>query len=502
MITEAALETLRHHVGDAFKAGMGQFPHFTLHGIEHLEELDRLARLLQEVIPLPQERLMLLRLALILHDYAMVDVPDSERECELRKRMSSEESFADIVRKSHQDEIINAFSRPSKRDFLNGLGLLPMEIKDAIEVARHHRYHPLLKAREDLQVLCALMRLIDELDIGPKRAPLATYLALRSRMEPISKLHWLKHLCTRPLEGPEIMRHGAKTLVTFRVSIEATEGTWRPLQGLVVGKIERCLDQEKIHRVLRERFQVEFRVLPDTGPSSGTNGYLPTEVEADLKELEGSALADTTPRPPPRSSRGDPVVAQVQKIVDGVVTASDSPSSADDNGHRVVEELQQRLHKLEATIQAKSQPDGIARWEGATAIHRAATLLFHHGHVVVAKELLLYLPEKAKSIFFFGLLYLYDASKSSVEGLRLCHSAYAKGLEDVEATMAHNCLAEGPQPALLKRRLLLLSHLLDDSSLHSSKALDPNGLEASLARLAAWAEKERENYDRAMKYCE
>ena len=66
MIHDHALATLRNYVAEAFKAGTPTFPHFTLHGQEHLEELDRLAKLIgPNILDLTAERLDLLRLALI-----------------------------------------------------------------------------------------------------------------------------------------------------------------------------------------------------------------------------------------------------------------------------------------------------------------------------------------------------------------------------------------------------------------------------------------------------
>ena len=122
MIYEDALASVRRHVAAAFKAGTSTFPHYTLHGEEHLAELDRLALLFGSAIPaLSKERLDLLRLAIILHDFAMVDVPDPAREEGLRQQMGPGLSFADIVRKTHQDEIDRSFTQPQRIAFLQGL---------------------------------------------------------------------------------------------------------------------------------------------------------------------------------------------------------------------------------------------------------------------------------------------------------------------------------------------------------------------------------------------
>ena len=118
MIEEYQLKTLRKHVSQAFSAGMPQFPHYTLHGKEHLNELDRLCRLICGSIPIlndDTEKINLLRLAIIMHDYAMVDVPSPEREQELRALMEPTLSFADIVRKL----IRMKSSRVCKKELMN-----------------------------------------------------------------------------------------------------------------------------------------------------------------------------------------------------------------------------------------------------------------------------------------------------------------------------------------------------------------------------------------------
>lgn len=102
MIRDESLSTFRNYVATAFKAGTEEFPHYTLHGAEHLDELDRLALMIGKSIPnLLRDRLDLLRLALIMHDFAMVAVPTPAREQELRDQMEPGLSFADIVRKTH-----------------------------------------------------------------------------------------------------------------------------------------------------------------------------------------------------------------------------------------------------------------------------------------------------------------------------------------------------------------------------------------------------------------
>lgn len=300
MIEEHGLDTFRDIVAEAFKAGMELFPDFTLHGREHLEELDRLVLLMAQAIPelkRDPNAVSLLRLAVILHDYAMVAVPTTDREAELREQMGPEVSFAEIVRKTHQDEIVHALSNSDTTAVLTstfpnaGLG----HLKDACEIAKFHRFHPLKKAPEHLRGLCALMRLVDELEIGPRRAPRPAYLAKRARMGPESRLHWLKHICSREIDkrlGTMTFeeRGGNRRIVKVWVAVAATADSWRGLQDLVYQKIRRCLLDEGVSQIVKDRWHVEVQVRKGPDDLCGELPILPKAIEEDLAELAASPL--------------------------------------------------------------------------------------------------------------------------------------------------------------------------------------------------------------------
>lgn len=338
MVFENAIANLQRYVGEAFKAGTAFFPYYTLHGVEHLQELDRLARLIGGAIPrLSEERLGLLRLAIAVHDFAMVDVPGESREKELRRRQGDSIALSDLIRKTHQDEIERCFTKRERLDYLMAVipGATPGLLGDVATIAKYHRLHPLDQAPSHVRELCALMRILDELDIGPLRAPLPTYEALRDRMEPSAKLHWLKHLCSRPIDAYSTFSIEQKNFLRIlRVSVvvEATESTWEPIQNLVVRKLQNCLEGELVNQVLQKMLQVEFEVAPSLSQPSGPTAWLNQALREDLDNLaqdllcpkEGSpatsfaecqpVLSPTSPGPPasvsaPRSSREFKVIA-------------------------------------------------------------------------------------------------------------------------------------------------------------------------------------------------
>ncbi len=299
MINESGLQNFREYVAMAFSAGMQHFPHFTLHGREHLEEVDRLARLVHKATPqLSEEQANLLRLALIMHDFAMVAVPSPEREAELRARMGVDISFADIVRKTHQDEIANSFAKEDRIAYLMSTfgGDQAHVVQDACTIAQYHRFKPLADAPPHLKALCALVRIIDELDIGPRRAPIPAYEAMRERMEDVSRFHWLKHIQCRPIMPDatftvELCEHERRVLRIW-VAVRATGDTWQWMQDHICAKIRSCLDDDGVNTILAERLGIRFEVsgAREEARLSGVTGFMHPVVRQDLDAMVGTAL--------------------------------------------------------------------------------------------------------------------------------------------------------------------------------------------------------------------
>ncbi|NQT15455.1 MAG: hypothetical protein HQ582_22045, partial [Planctomycetes bacterium] len=361
MISEHSLSTFRDYVGDAFKAGLEDFPHYTLHGREHLEELDRLALLMGDAIPaLTDDRRDLLRIAVVMHDFAMVHVPNSEREAELRAQMDPGLSFADIIRKTHQDEIERCLTDKDRVNSLMDMftDVEPYKLEDACTVARYHRFHPLDGAPDHLKDLCALMRLIDELDIGPRRAPRAAYGALRDRMDANSRFHWLKHICTRPIERDAtftVETCNDRRSLRIWIAVKATEGTWEVLQEAICSKIGQCLDDEGANDVIRTRLGVEFHVERASEQLCGEALFLPTFVREDL----GSVV------PPVGSVSDEPVAEGVGEDSSG--DAGDTPASA--NGEA----------EMPATENAATSTEGGAPQKAGETVDRGAVSSSYSG---------------------------------------------------------------------------------------------------------------------------
>jgi len=301
VISEHSLSAFRENVAAAFKAGMEAFPHYTLHGKEHLDEVDRLARMIADAIPKlrdNRERTNVLRLALVLHDLAMVDAPDRERAPELAKQIGPDLSFADVVRKTHQDEVARCLTERANGLTATFPGASPHEFEDALTIARFHRFHPLTEAPAHVRDLCALMRLIDELDIGPNRAPHPAYQALRSRMAHAARFHWLKHICTRSVDRDAtftVETCNERRWIGLWVAVRATARTWQPLQDRVVGKIEHSLAEEGVRQVIKDALGVEFCVEKSRAHLSGEAAVLSSFVREDLEALIDTGFLSVPP---------------------------------------------------------------------------------------------------------------------------------------------------------------------------------------------------------------
>lgn len=296
MIEDHQLLTLRDTIGNAFSNGMPQFPHYTLHGKEHLNELDRLCLLICGCLPEIKDdiqKINLLRLAIILHDYAMVNVPTPDREKKLRSQMDPSHSFADIIRITHQDEIIESLKNRAEELYTVFSGATTFEMESAVTIAQYHRFHLLDEAPEHLKGLCALMRLLDELDIGPSRAPREAYRVQRTRMDEVSRFHWLKHICCiRVDKGTTFRLESINNRISLRilVAVLATENSWRLLQREILQKLQSCVVDESVANIIHDEFgaRINIEAMPEKRSICGVATLLSHDIAEDLEEIAAS----------------------------------------------------------------------------------------------------------------------------------------------------------------------------------------------------------------------
>jgi len=172
-----------------------RFKFFTLHGKRHIDSLLEIAEMLCENgVKLTSEEAYYLALSICVHDLGMViNLADyTEKDLLINKlQFTDPTAVENYIRENHHTLIDNYFTKHF--DFLTSLGLSPPECGIIRDIAKCHRKQPLHKQKGMIKNLGALLRLIDELDIGSKRAPIAVFRNLYQDMDSISCWHWFKH---------------------------------------------------------------------------------------------------------------------------------------------------------------------------------------------------------------------------------------------------------------------------------------------------------------------
>lgn len=111
------------------------------------------------------------------------------------------------------------------------------------------------------------MRLIDELDIGPARAPLDVFTAFAGDMDWVSKWHWYKHVITAPWHNGVNVNSSTRndrkeiefSVVVYPARSESI-GYWLPQ---VARPIEKALGDEECFDIIRSEFGISVYVKRD-----------------------------------------------------------------------------------------------------------------------------------------------------------------------------------------------------------------------------------------------
>jgi hypothetical protein len=177
-----------------------RFKFFTLHGTTHIENLFGILQLLIDGgIKLKPDELYLLSLAICVHDLGMVV---SLRDYDVTKVLDGRPAATDpaalelFIRETHHELVDEYFRR--NVDFLIPLGVSPNQLAQVVDISRCHRKLVLEQQVGIIRFLGAMLRVIDELDVGSNRAPADVLLNLIDDMDATSCWHWFKHNITEP----------------------------------------------------------------------------------------------------------------------------------------------------------------------------------------------------------------------------------------------------------------------------------------------------------------
>jgi tetratricopeptide (TPR) repeat protein len=190
----------------------GEFYHvyYVLHGLDHsnsvIEILGKLIDGLNSAEKLNKTEIFCLLSAALLHDVGMLckysdDDEKAARKSELKKRPYS---VQDLIRDEHHIR-----SGRYIKEHVKDLQIDHREAECIRLIAEGHRQiklesneyddRPIGLASVRVRLLSALLRLADELDLLPERAPGTLLDILKKDMPDYSRLHWLKHYYTSGL---------------------------------------------------------------------------------------------------------------------------------------------------------------------------------------------------------------------------------------------------------------------------------------------------------------
>jgi hypothetical protein len=165
---------VRKHAEDLLD-NSSRFKYFTLHGTIHIKNMLRIADLLiLNGVTLSDKEAYLLAVSIFIHDLGMVTPLREKSYQEIFEGRDQAYDSANIeayIRDTHH-ELIRSYIEHNFC-FLSALGVSPSECGLLYEIAKSHRKTSLQTQSGLAKRLGALIRIIDELDIGPARAPIS-----------------------------------------------------------------------------------------------------------------------------------------------------------------------------------------------------------------------------------------------------------------------------------------------------------------------------------------
>lgn len=250
-----------------------RFKYFTLHGRAHIENLFSILELLiNGGIKLTQEELFILSLAICVHDLGMVV---TLQDLEPKDVLQGPDTFPDAaalesyIREVHHNFIDQYFQQ--HLDFMAGLGVRPIQIAQIKDVSRCHRKVVLEQQKGMTKYLGALLRVLDELDLGGSRAPTDVFLNIFDQMDPTSCWHWFKH---NIVEGWSLghtvffTTENDRKRILFRLAVRPTrDGSIDYWLAQSKRPIFKALKDDRAEGIIQDKFQVQIELETDRGLS-------------------------------------------------------------------------------------------------------------------------------------------------------------------------------------------------------------------------------------------
>ena len=245
-----------------------RFKFFTLHGTNHLNNLFEILELLiKGGIKLNQEELFLISSAICIHDLGMV-VGLGEREIPAileGKPVAPDPAAVELYIRETHHELVEQYLQQNA-SFLLSLGLSAAQLGQVADISKCHRKVILNQQVGVVQYLGALLRVMDELDLGGNRAPSEVFLNLYGQMDATSVWHWFKHNITEPwLLGDTVSfltenhRKKIQFLIAVRPTKENSIGYWL---HQIHRPIKKAIEDDGAGRIIFDKFGVQIECLP------------------------------------------------------------------------------------------------------------------------------------------------------------------------------------------------------------------------------------------------
>ena len=268
-----------------------RFKYFTLHGRAHIDSMIAMADMLVDLgISLSGDETYLLLLAICIHDLGMV-VPLQDKSCQElfggQLQGSDPTLIETFIRDNHHDLIASYVSKHF--DFLTSLGVKPADCGLIKEIARSHRRVSLSEQMGLPRKLGALLRIIDELDIGPERAPIEILRNNLEEMDGTSCWHWFKHNIVDPWRvghNIQLMRSGRAKIIRFELIVRPPNAQSIPYWlNQVKRPILRVLDDERASGAISQYWGVTIAIVPSNELSKAN------PLGSEWEKIEKKALS-------------------------------------------------------------------------------------------------------------------------------------------------------------------------------------------------------------------
>lgn len=268
-----------------------RFHFFTLHGSAHIATMLGVAGLLvRNGVKLTPGDAYLLALAICVHDLGMVVSLRNAEERDVFQGMPQSPDPArteTFIRDMHHELVADYVS--NQFGFLAGLGVTLPDVALVKQIARCHRRVELRDQGGVVKPLGALLRVIDELDLSPDRAPLNFLRDHYAEMGSTASWHWFKHNITEPWrEGHNVVRivEGDTARIEFRLVVHPpTAASQQYWLNQIRRPVVKALLEEGANQEIRERWGVQIRIEPSHQLST------PNDLGPDWVNIERIALS-------------------------------------------------------------------------------------------------------------------------------------------------------------------------------------------------------------------